>query len=172
MVHPEERVVGPRLATQDADLERDPRRVRGHAADHDGHLARVGEHEVERDVTPMTFSGGPAHSGCRISSGSGSAAGICSKKLIVRQYPARGRLHRRPRRHARLLRDHVLLLGVFSKRSARDYLDWKPTRSPEVEAQNEIDDIEQMIAAQNELAAAARRSGDHREEIEERWRES
>jgi hypothetical protein len=26
----------------------------------------------------------------------------------------------------------VLLLGVFSKRSAREYLDWKPTRSPEL----------------------------------------
>ena len=45
----------------------------------------------------------------------------------------------------------VLVLGVFSKRSARDYLDWKPTRSPEVEAQNDIDDVAQMIAAQNEL---------------------
>jgi hypothetical protein len=44
----------------------------------------------------------------------------------------------------------VLLLGVFSKRSARDYLDWKPTRSPEVEAQNEIDDVAQMLEAQNE----------------------
>ena len=32
----------------------------------------------------------------------------------------------------------VLLLGLFSKRSAIDILDWKPTRSPEVEAQNEI----------------------------------
>lgn len=32
-----------------------------------------------------------------------------------------------------------------------DLLDWKPTRSPEVEAQNEIDDVAQMIAAQNEL---------------------
>ena len=45
----------------------------------------------------------------------------------------------------------VLLLGVFSKRSALDILDWKPTRSPEAEAQNEIDDVAQMIAAQNEL---------------------
>ena len=45
----------------------------------------------------------------------------------------------------------VLLLGVFSKRSALDILDWKPTRSPEVEAQNDIDDITQMIEAQNEL---------------------
>ena len=44
-----------------------------------------------------------------------------------------------------------LLLGIFSKRSALDILDWKPTRSPEVEAQNDIDDIAQMIAAQNEL---------------------
>ena len=45
----------------------------------------------------------------------------------------------------------VLLLGMFSKRSALDILDWKPTRSPEAEAQNEVDDIAQMIAAQNEL---------------------
>jgi hypothetical protein len=45
----------------------------------------------------------------------------------------------------------VLLLGVFSKRSASDILDWKPTRSPEVEFQNELDDVEQMIRAQNEL---------------------
>ena len=66
----------------------------------------------------------------------------------------------------------VLLLGVFSKRSARDYLDWKPTRSPEVEAQNEIDDVEQMIAAQNELRRKRGAPEITREEIEERWRES
>jgi hypothetical protein len=41
---------------------------------------------------------------------------------------------------ARLTRDH----------SVADLLDWKPTRSPEVEAQNEIDDVQQMIDAQNE----------------------
>ena len=45
----------------------------------------------------------------------------------------------------------VLLLGLFSKRSAIDILDWKPTRSPEAEAQNDLDDVAQMIAAQNEL---------------------
>ena len=45
----------------------------------------------------------------------------------------------------------VLLLGIFSKRSASEYLDWKPTRSPRVEAQNDVDDITQMIDAQNEL---------------------
>ena len=66
----------------------------------------------------------------------------------------------------------VLLLGLFSKRSARDYLDWKPTRSPEVEAQNEIDDVEQMITAQNELRRKRGAPEITREEIEERWRES
>jgi hypothetical protein len=76
----------------------------------------------------------------------------------------------------------VLLLGLFSKRSARDYLDWKPTRSPEVEAQNELDDVEQMIAAQNELkrrrgapeigeAEIERRVREDRDELR-RWRES
>jgi hypothetical protein len=45
----------------------------------------------------------------------------------------------------------VLLLGLFSQRSARDYLDWKPTRSPELEAQNDVDDVAQMIEAQNEI---------------------
>ena len=80
----------------------------------------------------------------------------------------------------------VLLLGMFSKRSALDILDWKPTRSPEVEAQNDVDDIAQMIAAQNdlrrrrglperdeeEIEASVRR---HREELAEarrRYRES
>jgi hypothetical protein len=66
----------------------------------------------------------------------------------------------------------VLLLGLFSNRSARDYLDWKPTRSPEVEAQNEIDDIEQMIEAQNEMRRRRGAPEITREEIEERWRES
>jgi hypothetical protein len=65
----------------------------------------------------------------------------------------------------------VLLLGVFSKRSARDYLDWKPTRSPEVEAQNEIDDVEQMIAAQNELKRRRGAPEITEEEIEARVRE-
>jgi hypothetical protein len=66
----------------------------------------------------------------------------------------------------------VLLLGLFSKRSARDYLDWKPTRTPEVEAQNEIDDIEQMIEAQNEMRRRRGAPETSVEEIRERWRES
>ena len=65
----------------------------------------------------------------------------------------------------------VLLLGVFSKRSAREYLDWKPTRSPELEAQNELDDVEQMIAAQNELKRRRGAPEISEEEIERRVRE-
>jgi hypothetical protein len=45
----------------------------------------------------------------------------------------------------------VLLLGLFSQRSPRDYLDWQPTRSPEAEMENEIDDVAQMIEAQNAM---------------------
>ena len=45
----------------------------------------------------------------------------------------------------------VLLLGLFSKRSALDILDWRPTRSPQAEVSNEVDDVAQMIAAQNEI---------------------
>jgi hypothetical protein len=65
----------------------------------------------------------------------------------------------------------VLVLGVFSKRSARDFLDWKPTRSPEAEAQNEIDDVAQMIAAQNELKRRRGAPEISEEEIEARVRE-
>jgi hypothetical protein len=45
----------------------------------------------------------------------------------------------------------VALARVFEGNSVADFLDWKPTRSPEVEAQNEIDDVRQMIEAQNAL---------------------
>ena len=43
----------------------------------------------------------------------------------------------------------ILLLGRFHPRSAAQILDWKPTRSPEVEAQNELDDVAQMLAGVN-----------------------
>jgi hypothetical protein len=39
----------------------------------------------------------------------------------------------------------------FQQHSVAELLDWKPTRSPEVEAQNEVDDVRQMLEAQNEL---------------------
>jgi hypothetical protein len=65
----------------------------------------------------------------------------------------------------------VLLLGVFSKRSTRDILDWKPIRSPEVEFQNELDDVEQMIRAQNELKRRRGAPEITEEEIQARVRE-
>lgn len=45
----------------------------------------------------------------------------------------------------------LLLVGHFYPGSSADLVDWKPTRSPEVEVQNEIDDVRQMLEAQNEM---------------------
>jgi len=45
----------------------------------------------------------------------------------------------------------VALARAFEQHSVADLIDWKPTRSPEVEAQNEVDDVRQMIEAQNVL---------------------
>jgi hypothetical protein len=45
----------------------------------------------------------------------------------------------------------LLLVGHFYPGSSADLVDWTPTRSPEVEVQNEIDDIRQMLEAQNEM---------------------
>ena len=64
----------------------------------------------------------------------------------------------------------TILLGIFSKRSALDILDWKPTRSPAVEAENEIDDVEQMIAAQNEIRRRRGKPERTIEDVESEWR--
>jgi len=45
----------------------------------------------------------------------------------------------------------LVLVGRFYPGSNAELIDWKPTRSPELEAQNEIDDIRQMMDAQNEM---------------------
>ncbi len=45
----------------------------------------------------------------------------------------------------------LLVIGHFYQGSSADLVDWRPTRSPEVEAQNEIDDVQQMLDAQNEM---------------------
>jgi hypothetical protein len=45
----------------------------------------------------------------------------------------------------------LVLVGHYYPGSSSDLVDWKPTRSPEVEAQNEVDDIRQMMEAQNEM---------------------
>lgn len=45
----------------------------------------------------------------------------------------------------------LVLIDHFYEGSSADLIDWKPTRSPEVEAQNEIEDVQQMVEAQNEI---------------------
>jgi len=49
-----------------------------------------------------------------------------------------------------------LALGRFYPGSGAEQVDWKPTRSPELEAELELEDVEQMLEAQN---ARRRRSG-------------
>lgn len=44
----------------------------------------------------------------------------------------------------------LLLIGAFHPRSGAEVLDWHPTRSPEVEAELELEDVAQMLEAQNE----------------------
>lgn len=43
----------------------------------------------------------------------------------------------------------LLLLGRFYPGSGAEQVDWRPTRSAETEIQNEIDDLDQMLAATN-----------------------
>jgi hypothetical protein len=43
----------------------------------------------------------------------------------------------------------LLALGRFYPGSGAEQLDWRPTRSVEVEVQNEIDDLDQMREAVN-----------------------
>jgi hypothetical protein len=45
----------------------------------------------------------------------------------------------------------LLVVGHFYPASSAELIDWKPTRSPEVEAQNEVDDVQQMLEAQNAM---------------------
>ena len=60
----------------------------------------------------------------------------------------------------------ILALGVWHPRSGADVLDWKPTRSAEVEFQNDVDDVEQMIAAQNRLREKRGKGARTQEQIE------
>ena len=45
----------------------------------------------------------------------------------------------------------LVLVGHFYPGSSAELLDWQPTRSPELEVQHEIDDVRQMMEAQNEM---------------------
>jgi hypothetical protein len=55
-----------------------------------------------------------------------------------------------------------LALGRWYPGSGAEQVHWRPTRSPELEAQLELDDVEQMLEAQN-----ARRRASGRRELTE-----
>jgi hypothetical protein len=61
----------------------------------------------------------------------------------------------------------ILLLGRYHPRSGAELLDWKPSRSAELEVQNEVDDLEQMLEATN----ARRRARGEAELTEDSMRE-
>jgi hypothetical protein len=58
----------------------------------------------------------------------------------------------------------LFLIEHFYTGNNAELLDWKPTRTPELEAQNEVDDVQQMLEAQNEMRR--RRGADERDEQE------
>ena len=64
----------------------------------------------------------------------------------------------------------LFLIEHFYTGSNAELLDWKPTRSPEIEVQNEIVDVQQMLEAQNEMrrrrGAPERSERELREEVE------
>jgi hypothetical protein len=45
----------------------------------------------------------------------------------------------------------VVVVGHIYPGDDAELIDWFPTRSPAVEVQNEIDDVQQMLEAQNEM---------------------
>jgi hypothetical protein len=70
-----------------------------------------------------------------------------------------------------------LALGKWYPGSGAEQVDWRPTRSPEIEAELELDDIDQMLEAQNARRRATGRpeltEDDVRAQVaqDERWRE-
>jgi hypothetical protein len=45
----------------------------------------------------------------------------------------------------------IVVVGHAYPGTDAELLDWRPTRSPAVEVQNELDDVRQMLEAQNEM---------------------
>jgi hypothetical protein len=72
---------------------------------------------------------------------------------------------------AALVLGGILLLGRFYHGSGAEQLDWRPTRSPELEARNEIDDAVQMREAINAKRRARGAPELTQEGIEARVRE-
>src|SRR5687768_463285 len=71
----------------------------------------------------------------------------------------------------------LLALGKWYPGSGAEQVDWRLTRSPEVEAELELDDVDQMIEAQNRRRRASGRTeiteDDVRAQVaaDERWRD-
>jgi hypothetical protein len=71
----------------------------------------------------------------------------------------------------------LLALGRWYPGSGAEQVDWRPTRSPEVEAALELEDVDQMLEAQNARRRATGRPERSEEDIrvqvaeDERWRE-
>ena len=69
-----------------------------------------------------------------------------------------------------------LALGKWYPGSGAEQVDWRPTRSPELEAELEVDDIQQMLEAQNRRRRASGRAEISEEDAQawvdedERWR--
>ncbi|HYZ29937.1 MAG TPA: hypothetical protein VE570_12825 [Thermoleophilaceae bacterium] len=62
-------------------------------------------------------------------------------------------------------------IGKYHPVSGAQVLDWKPTRSPEVEAELELEDIDQMLEAQNERRRTSGRTERTEEDISLQVRE-
>ena len=69
-----------------------------------------------------------------------------------------------------------LAIGKYYPGSGAEQVDWRPTRSPELEVELELDDVDQMLEAQNERRRASGRPELSEEgvradvEADERWR--
>lgn len=62
----------------------------------------------------------------------------------------------------------LLLLGRFAPGSGAKQLDWRPTRSVELETQNEVDDLDQMREAINARRRARGQAELTEDEVHER----
>jgi hypothetical protein len=67
-------------------------------------------------------------------------------------------------------------IGKWYPGSGAEQVDWRPTRSPELEAELELEDIDQMLEAQNARRRASGRPEKSEEDVraqveeDERWR--
>ena len=60
-----------------------------------------------------------------------------------------------------------LAIGKYHPVSGAEVLDWKPARSPEVEAELELEDVGQMLEAQNERRRATGRAERTEQDVEQ-----